>query len=130
MFLMFCIMCPKSPSLIAWIIERALDSTMAWDIPNSKESSTPSCNAKASVISAEKGAGRTLLHAGMREPQQSRIATPMHEGLPSEATPSVLILKKTKGRACQAAGEGAGENAGRVQAYLYSLSNLLAISQT
>ena len=73
MSLMFCTMWPKSPprspSIIAWIIEKASDSTMAWEIPKSNASSTPSCSAKASVISAEKRAGRILLDAAKREPR-------------------------------------------------------------
>ena len=58
------------------------------------------------MISVEKGAGRTLLDAAIKEPRQSGIAILMHEGLPSEAVPSVLILKKPKGGACQAMGKG------------------------
>ena len=103
--LMFWIMCPYSPprsqSEIAWIIERALDSTMTWEIPISEASNTPSCNAIASMILAGKGAERILFDAAMRKPRLSRITTPMLEGLPSsKAAPSTLTLKKPKGGAC------------------------------
>ena len=131
---MFCTMWPNSPpktsSLIAWIIERASDSTITWEIPYSKASNTPSCNAKASVTSEENVDGRTFLEAAIRQSRQFRIAIPVQEGLPYEAAPSVLILIKLEGGACQVVREGVEERAGRVQASLYSCKILFAISKT
>ena len=103
MSFMFCTMWPnsppKTPSLIAWIIERASNSTIAWEILNSKASNTPYCNAKASVTSAENVDGSNLLEDAIRQPRQSQIATPVQEGLPSEAVPSVLIYIYLKAEA-------------------------------
>ena len=81
--LMFWTMCPWSLPVsqpeILWITESASDSTRTWEIPKTEANSTPSCSAKVSVVSAEKGACRTLLDAAMREPIQSRITTPIQE---------------------------------------------------
>ena len=133
--LMFWIMCPWSPPRsqleIAWITERASDSTRTWEIPKSKVSSTPSYSARDSVIAAKKDAGRILFEAAMRKPRLSRITTSMQEGLPSsKAAPSTFTLKNPTRGASQ--GEGAGDrvNIGREQATLNSPKILFAITQT
>lgn len=115
MSLTFWMMCPisppRTPSLVAWTVERVSDSKMAWEIPISNASSTPSCSAIAFVISAEKGTGRILLKAAMGEPRQLRIITPMLEGLPSsEAASLTLTLKKPEGGTVQIVGVGARES--------------------
>ena len=77
---------------------------------------------------AENVDGRTLLEATIRQPRQFRIATLVQEGLPSEVAPSVLILIKPEGGACQVVREGVEERAGRVQASLFSCKILFAVS--
>ena len=63
--LMFLIICPSSPPwippLIAWIMDKALDSKIAWETSIFAVRSTPSCMARASEISTEYDVGRTCL---------------------------------------------------------------------
>ena len=80
------------------------------------------------MTSAENVDGNNLLEAAIRQPQQSRIATLVQEGLPLEAVPSVLILIKPEEGAYQAVREGVEERVGRVQALLYSCKIRFAIS--
>ena len=102
--LMFLIICPSSPPwippLIAWIMDKASDSKIAWETSISLARSTPSCMVRASEILAEYDADRTLLEAVSTTPMLSRMATPMHDFLlSSKAAASVLILKKPVGGA-------------------------------
>ena len=99
--LIFWMMCPssppKTPSLIAWIMDKASDSIITCVTSISIASSTPSRTAIASEISAVKDARRTLLEAARISPLLPQMTTLMHKFLSSsDVAASVLTLKKPK----------------------------------
>ena len=84
------------------IIDNASDSKMAWLICISGAKSTPWRSTNASVTSALRLAGRTLLRAPIATPKESLMITPMQEQPPpSFVAPLTLILWKPGGGAAQ-----------------------------